>query len=432
MFINDIGSIIQSIIEIPQDILDYQQLKLKKLFSALKGNARVMMVTLPAFSFPQAWFLFYQQLYFLSLGVEKSQLGLLMALSLGTQVIGGILGPSFCNRWGHKKTLNLIGIIAWPAGLLTLAFAQNIWWIILGVMISNVITIVNPAWSCLFVEGIPRAGRQKNYAIAHMLITGASLTMPFAGWLVGWLDVKLATRIFYITGAVLAVWGIYYRHKYLVETREGKESVYAHKVLNPLGELKDILSSIEGLGRKKSLLWFIFVQMLFSFALTLWSVYTTVFLTDKNSVGLDASSISVFPILMSLILIFTILVVVPVVKKKEAKKYIFAGIILNAAAAFLFVVTPLKGTAYIALSYMLYGLGIAFFRPFSDSALLNLLSEGARTRLLSLSNTLVLLSSVFAGLSASVFYSISPILNFGVVTAVFLLAALIFWKKCKL
>ncbi|MEI7905074.1 MAG: MFS transporter [Candidatus Firestonebacteria bacterium] len=433
MFINDLGNLIESIFKKPADILDYQQLKLKELFSGLKGNARIMVLSMPAFSFPQAWFYFYQPLFFLTVGIKEGELGLFTSLAIGSQVVGQLIGPFFINKFGHKNTLNTVGLIAWPAGLLLLGFAQNIWWIIPGVIFSNIVFMTTPAWSCLFVEGSTSRGRRNNYAIVQMIISGAALTMPIAGQMVKWLDVNLATRIFFIFGAVSAAWAALYRQKHLTETKEGKAAVLEYRGLNVAREVRDFVTAFKDFGRKKDLFWFIIVQVLFTFGLTMWGVYNAVFLcSSKGGVGLEKSEISIFPILMSITFIFTVLVLIPLIKKSETKKYILAGIILNAAAVFLYVITPNKGMSFIAVSYLLFGLGVAFFRPLSDSSIMNLLSETKRVRLLSLSNTLVLLVSLAAGPVSMALYLISPALNFLAVTVIFMAAALILWKKCRL
>jgi Na+/melibiose symporter-like transporter len=236
----------------------------------------------------------------------------------------------------------------------------------------------------------------------------------------------------YLIAAAATTWGVIYRMRNLKETEEGKKTVHSHRSVDILKETREFFGAFGDMARRKEFTWFIIVQVLYTFALTLWGIYNTVFLTEKRGVDLDPLSISVFPILFSITFIFTIIVLVPQIRKEDVKKYILLGILLSAVSAFIYVVTPSKGMSYISVSYMFYAVGIALFRPLSDSAIMNLLSGSERTRLLAIVNTLVLVVAIGAGPVTAFLYNISPALNFAAVTAIFLLSAGLLYAKCPL
>jgi len=148
-------------------------------------------------------------------------------------------------------------------------------------------------------------------------------------------------------------------------------------------------------------------------------------------VGLEPSSLAVFPIVSSMIFILAIIIFVPQIKKSNYLKYTGYGILLNAVSSAFYIFAPAKNMSYMVLSYVIYGAGLALFRPLYDARLMNIFKEKERARLLSVYNIILLVASLPAGLVSGYLYTIYPRSLFMAATALFLLAFLILWKKVK-
>ena len=122
---------------------------------------------------------------------------------------------------------------------------------------------------------------------------------------------------------------------------------------------------------------------------------------------------------------------IPQIKKHNYIKYIGYGILLNAFSSAFYIFAPAKNMSFIVISYMIYGAGLALFRPLYDARLMNIFKEKERARLLSVFNTIVLIASLPGGLISGYLYTIYPRSLFIVTTLLFLLAFLILWKKVK-
>ena len=95
----------------------------------------------------------------------------------------------------------------------------------------------------------------------------------------------------------------------------------------------------------------------------------------------------------------------------------------------IYVVSPAGTTSFVLIAAVLSGIWMAFFRPLSDAYSVNILSEVERTRILSVFNTLLLVSAIPAAPVAGLIYSFNPRLLFG--TVAFILVAAIVIIKTK-
>ncbi|OGF50119.1 MAG: hypothetical protein A2231_08370 [Candidatus Firestonebacteria bacterium RIFOXYA2_FULL_40_8] len=421
---------INSLFKSSKEIVNIPAKGLKNLLSSVKGNAKVLIVTYPGFSIPTAWIGVYQSLFILSLGVSNIEYGKLLGLGIGVQILSQLLGGVLADRLGHKKVLDIF-TLGWPISLVLLAFAQNIWLVIPAIIFFNLLFVSTPSWNCLFIEGIPKNKRSDIYAVVHMLLNGGALVLPIAGFFVKLYGIDIGSRIIFLTAAVMTCISIYYRWTHLKETKLGEKIVSENKSINIRTESRDFKKAFRLLMENRKIFWYILVNIIFVLAITMWGAFNSIFLADPKEVGLEPSSLAVFPLVSSMIFIIAVIIFVPQIKKNNYIKYIGYGILLNAAASTFYIFAPAKNMSLIVLSYMIYGAGLAMFRPLYDARLMNIFKEKDRARLLSVFNTIVLVASLPGGLLSGYLYTLYPRSLYIATTALFLLAFLILWKKVK-
>ena len=428
MFIDEAGKTLNFLVKTSKDIVNYPAIRLKGLLSSVKGNARVLIVTQPAFSIPTAFVGVYQQLFIISLGVSPIEYGELIALGIGVQLLSFLLGGILADKIGHKRTHDIF-ILAWPLNFLLFAFAQNIWWVIPAIIIFNMMNVPSPSWNCLFVEDIPENKRSNIYAVVHMFLNGGAIFLPLAGAVVKLMGLDMASRLLYLISAGMTIIAIIYRRRKLKETRQGVNIRKKVAALDLYEENKNFGKTLKLLVKNKKIFRFGLVNIIFMFAITMWGSFNSIYLCDPKEVGLDLSSLAVLPIVAALIFIAAIVVLVPQIKKHNYIKYMGLGILLNAVSALLYIFAPEKNLPFIILSYMIYGVGLALFRPLYDARLMNVFGEKKRARLYSVYNVIVMGCSIPGGLISGYLYTLYPRSLYIVTTVLFLAAYWILKKK---
>lgn len=423
MFIDDVSNTLNFLVKTSKDIVNYPAIQLKGLMASVKGNARVLIVTQPAFSIPTAFVGVYQQLFIISLGVTPIEYGKLVGLGIGVQLLSFLLGGILADKIGHKRTHDIF-ILTWPLSLTLFAFAQNIWWVIPAVIISNMMNVSSPAWNCLFVEGIPENKRSNIYAVVHMSLNGGALFLPVAGAVVKMMGFDTASRVLYLTSAAMTVVAIIYRWRKLKETSLGEKIRDTSSALDLYEESRSFGKTFKILMQDKKIFWYGLVNVIFMLAITMWGAFNSIYLCDPKEIGLDSASITVFPVIAAMIFIAAIIVLVPQIKKHNYLKYISLGILLNAVSATLYIFAPEKNMSFIVLSYMIYGVGLALFRPLYDARLMNVFKDKERARLYSVYNVIVMGCSIPGGLLSGYLYTLYPRSLFITTAVLFVIA---FW-----
>ncbi|MCX5776804.1 MAG: MFS transporter [Candidatus Firestonebacteria bacterium] len=430
MFIEEVHNTVDTLVAGSKNVIKAESVKLKGLVAYLRGNAAVLVKTYLGFSIPSAWLGAYQSLYILSLGVTNIQYGNIVGLTFAVQIFAQLLGGIIPYRLGHRGTLNIFTLF-WPASLIIFAFAENIWWVLPAIIMQNFIFISTPSWYCLFVEGIPKNKRSGNYAVLHILLNGGALFLPVAGLLVKYFGLDTASRTIYLVSVVITMTAIIFRWKYLTETKVGERAVSSKKPLNLLKEGAALLSVLKYLGRKKELFWFTTVNILFLAALTMWTSFNSIFLADSKAAAFKEWSIMVFPMISAVTFTLASLLFVPRIKKGNYLKYIGRGILLNAVASAVYIFAPAKDMVLIIISYMVYGVGLAFFRPLYDARLINAFKTKDQARLISVFNIVTMLPCVAVGPLTGLLYTGNPRYVYVAATAMFIFALIILRKKVK-
>ena len=75
--------------------------RIRDLFSALEGNARVIVITEGVAAISFQWVGTYLPLYMLALGVDKMQIGVLASVLIATRLIGTLMGGYLADRVGR-------------------------------------------------------------------------------------------------------------------------------------------------------------------------------------------------------------------------------------------------------------------------------------------------------------------------------------------
>jgi MFS transporter, DHA1 family, tetracycline resistance protein len=190
------------------------------IFSSVKGNARVIVLTEGVSAITFQWADIYLPLYMLALGASDIQVGLLASVFILTQLVSSFLGGYIADRFGRKRGLVVVDIICWAVPFFIYAIANNPWYFLVGRFISGFINMVMPAFQCLFVEDVPVEHRPAVFNMLQFAYAAASLLAPVAGLLVGQLGIVAAGRIIMIACTITNLVNPLYRQLTLHETSQ--------------------------------------------------------------------------------------------------------------------------------------------------------------------------------------------------------------------
>lgn len=413
------------------------------ILSAVRGNARVIVITEGISNIFFQWYSIYLPLYLLALGLSELSIGWLTSVFLLTQFIGTLAGGHFADRFGRKRVLVVGDILLWGVPLLLFAVAQNPWYILAGRLINGLLYIVIPSFDCLFVEDTPEADRPAVFGLLQFLMAAGSLLAPISGLLVARLGMVTAGRIIMLATMAAAVGIAILRQFTLVETSTGRERMAAVReagaAASPassraaqdtrtfngrsaswastrrlLGEYRGALRAITAGPQVRA---FLLVKILTALSAVVWTTYAAIYLTAPNGPGIPGAPISAawvgaLPFVSAAVTLAALLLSA----SRLTAGHLFAnlalgqGLWLAGALAFLFV--PGRGLPAAVLWTLVHALSAVFYQPASLAYWANLVDDRQRALIFSTASALIALCVLPAAPLAGMLYGISPRLPF--------------------
>src|SRR5512143_1667947 len=96
--------------------------------NSLRGNQRGCVYPNPLWGIPYNLYAPYISVYMLALGLSDQQIGLIVSLSDGVQIILALLSGAVTDKLGRRRTSLIFEFLAWSIPALISAVAQNFWY----------------------------------------------------------------------------------------------------------------------------------------------------------------------------------------------------------------------------------------------------------------------------------------------------------------
>ena len=381
---------------------------LKKLFSALEGNARVIVVTEGIANVFFSGCSTYLPLYMLALGVTTVQVGLLTALTTAGKILSTFMGGYLADRFGRKRMLVVIDIICWGIPMLLFTIARNPWYFLFGWAIMGFVYLVLPSFECLFVEDVPLDRRQAVFGAMQFLMAAGSLLTPVAGLIVAQWGIVGGGRVLMGSTMVVIIAMACLRQFALRETSMGQQRML-DTVGMPLRQvLRDYVRSIRLMAQDRRVRLLLGVRLLAASATAIWMTYAMIYLADKAAIGLPESLISAVPFVSAIATILLLLLASDRMRADHALANLIVGQVLAILASTLFVLSPGGTFWFAALWAVLNALGVGLFRPALRSSWANIVPDKERAQIFSVASTLESLCILPLGPVAGLLYTRSP------------------------
>jgi MFS family permease len=389
-------------------LLQAQGRRIRGLFSALKGNARVIVVTEGVAAISFQWYGTYLPLYMLALGVDKVQVGVLASVLIATKLVSTLLGGYLADRLGRKRVLVVFDILCWGVPMFLYAIAQNPVYFFLGRLINGLVYVVLPSFECLFVEDVPVERRTAVFGALQFLQAVARLLAPVAGLLVAWLGIVPAGRLIMVICMVSSVTIAIVRQFTMRETTMGRERMSTVAGVPVWTLLREYAATLRTAVRDRRLRTFLIVRNLGMFVTTMWTTYSVIYLTDERGVALAESSVALLPFVSALATIAVILLATERLRTERVYGNLLVGQVLWLVAALFYVLAPARTIGFVVLWAIGSALSTALYRPAAQSYWAGVVPDRERAQVFAASSALMALVALPAGPLAGAAYTLTP------------------------
>lgn len=366
----------------------------------LKGNPRGCVFAEPLWGVPYNLYAPYASVFMVALGLADRQIGLIMSVSLGLQVVFSLVSGAVTDKLGRRRTTLIFDIVAWSGSALLSALSRNFWCFLAAGMVNSVWRITQNSWTCLLVEDADPEELSDIYAWIYIANVVVGFAAPLAGLLIESFELERTVRGLYFFAAAMFTIKAIVTFLFTKETARGeirKEETKGKSLLSILGGYGGVLKAM--LASPRTL--YVGALML---AINVTQMVSGTFLAilATQKLGIPADRISIFPFVRSAVVIAIFFLATRAIVKLRFKVPLTLGFVGYAASQLIYVLAPSGGYAFLIAGTVLEACSFAVANPMTDRLLAHNVDPGDRARTQSLLYVgVIVLSTPFGWIAGS-------------------------------
>jgi len=367
---------------------------------SLTGNPRGCVYTEPLWGIPFNLYAPYVSIYMLALGLSDTQIGTILSISWGFQIIMALVSGVITDKLGRRLTTLIFDILAWTIPALIAALAQNFWYFLAAGIINSLWRVVHNSWACLLVEDAEPHQLVDMYTWIYIGNQLVGFVAPLAGILIGIFSLVPTMRGLYTFGAVMFTLKAIITYRMTEETAQGKvrmQETRHQSALNVLSEYKGVLRT---LLRTPQTLYTAGIMLVVTISTLISGSFWAIIVTEK--LHIPAQNLALFPLLKSAIILSFFFVVMPRLNKMHYKLPLAIGFLGFVASQLMLIAAPVGGYLFLIVSVVLEACSFAAVSPLTDQMVALTINPQERARILSILYVgIILLTSPFGWIAGT-------------------------------
>ncbi len=396
------------------------KLRQHELFRTLfevKGNPRICLFTEPLWNIPYNLFAPFATLYMYALGVNDTQIGLILTIGMCFQVLAALFGGVITDKFGRRMTTIIFDTISWSLPCLIWAFAQDFWWFLAAAICNSLFQITNVSWTCLFVEDCePRAMVN---IFTWVQVTGliSVFFAPIATLLVDQFSMVTAVRWIYFFSFISMT------AKFVILFVKGTETEQGYKRMaettnTSLFQLfigyKDVLKKML---HSPAMMFVVIFMVLNNIYTMVTSTFFGLYITQN--LGIPESLVAMFPMLRAGVMLLFILLIQHIFNRMKYRPVMLMGLGLYIISHVILLLAPPENLAMVWGYTLAEAFAFALVTPRKDSLSALFIDKEERSRAYGLLYVIIIACSAPFGWLVGWLSSVNRMLPFALNILVF-------------
>lgn len=393
---------------LPRELLSRQGVHLRRMWGALRGNAKPLMLCNIFWTIPSNFMAIYLQLFMVEQGLSKIEIGTVASAQIVAQMCGALVGGFLAERFGRLRTVTLVDALCWPLAYLVFSSAHGYLSFLVGSILVGAVFTLSPAWTSLYVEGVPAGKRMHLFGLLQMPWFVGSIIASSSGFLVRSWGISASSRVVFGGACALTAFSVWLRSRYLKDPSP------------PRREFRPSLADIEGVARchwaafrsilaRRQLAGMFLVQILMTIFLAVSATYNFVYFADHRGAAIPPATLAVLPLVGGITVLVTTLVVVPLVSLSSVGRFFMSSLALMTASSVIFLFAHDGSLGLVLAGTVAGGLGFGIFNPSLNGYWSNMMGDRERPRILAFTTVAGMLVTIPAPTIAGALYAIRPV-----------------------
>lgn len=378
----------------------------RDISSILRGNVLILFITWILLSFGENMVHRFDGIYFSALGASDVILGYMASLTFGMMALLQIPGGHLADTLGRKKVIVTFTFVM-AFSMLIFAFTPNWQFVVIGLVISNISMLYQPALFSIIMDSLPPGRRAEGFAITNLSSLPALIAPAVGGYILYTMGVISGMRLGYIILFILAFTAGILR-LFLKETLKKKKEE-RDKFAAYFKVLKNVNFRAKGI---------IVVGSLVSASSGMVNYFVIKY-------AYTYTSSLIFGIAMGISMLISAVTGIFIGRMGDSRgkeRFYIAGILLLTLSLTIFI---FPAAIFLFTYAIISGLGSAFFQPSNQGLIADLVSAERRGRFTGVFLFISYLSAMAFSMGAGYLYSISPVILFSFSATLSLIAGLI-------
>jgi len=367
---------------------------------SLTGNPRGCVFTEPLWGIPYNLYAPYVSVYMVALGLADEQIGLIVSISWGFQIVLALLSGVITDKLGRRRTTLIFDVLGWGVPALISALAQNFWFFLAAGVINSIWRITHNSWTCLLVEDADPSQLVDIYTWIYIANIMVGFVAPLAGVLIGAFSLVTTMRGLYLFAAIMFTLKAVVTYRMTRETAQGQVRLHETRhqsVLSVLGEYKGVFRT---LLHTPQTLYTAGIMLAITISSMISGSFWAIIVTEK--LHIPAQSLAAFPFVKSAVMLFFFFVVMPRVGKMRFQLPMVVGFLGYIASQVLLISAPDQNYFVLVVSVLLEACCFAAVNPLVDKMIVLTIDPKERARIQSILYVgIILLTSPFGWIAGT-------------------------------
>ncbi len=390
---------------------------------SLRGNPRGCVYTEPLWGIPYNLYFPYISIYMVALGLSDKQIGLIVSVSWGFQIVLALLSGVVTDKLGRRRTTLIFDIISWTIPSLISAIAQNFWYFLIAGIINSVWRITHNSWNCLLVEDADQDQLVDIYTWIYIANIMVGFVAPLAGLLIGAFSLIPTVRGLYIFAAIMFTIKAIVTYRMTEETQQGVIRMHETRhqsIFHALGEYHAIF---QGVLRTQQTLYTAGIMLIISISNVISGNFWGIIVTEK--LHIPAQNLAIFPFIKSAVILFFFFMVMPRLNKMHFKLPMTLGFLGFVVSQLILITAPDKSYAFLVVNVFLEACCFAAVSPLVDKMVVLTIDPKERARIQSIMYVGIILVTSPFGWIAGTLSGLDKTLPFVLNTVLFAIGAVL-------
>ena len=330
------------------------------LFTTLKtlrGNPRGCVYTEPLWGIPFNLYSPYASIYMLALGLTDKNIGLIVSISWGFQVVMALFSGVVTDKLGRRRTTLIFDILSWSVPALISALAQNYWYFLAAGIINSLWRITSNSWTCLLVEDADPAQLVDIYSWIYIANIMVGFISPLAGILIGVFSLVPTMRGLYFFAAFMFTLKAIVTYRMTGETAQGKVRLHETRQQSAFAVLAEYKGVLRTLLHTPQTLYTAGILLILGIVSLISGSFWSIIVTEK--LHIPNQNLAIFPFIKSVTMLVFFFVVIPRLRALHFQVPLVVGYAGFVLSQVLLVTIPEKGYGLLLVSILLEACSVA-------------------------------------------------------------------------